>query len=509
MSSLTGQLIVGQPAKKNVRVLAILMALVIAIGGSISFAPSASADTGGYPYASYNGPGTDPSQSWWTDSSSNGYSGYGYAYRNCTDYVAWKLQSLGVADTKTRGLGNGNEWASRAAGRSGVTVDSTPAYGAAAVQTSGTYGHVAFVQSVNTDGTITVSEYNHGWPLDGNYGTRTGTASALGFVSFVHFGISASTGLSSSITGDNKADLIWYEAWSNNGQAKVIGTNSSGNGAAFSNAWFSGYAAPTWAGLGDFNGDGKTDLAWYESWNNGTLKVLFSNGSGFSSSVTWFSGFSAPKWADVGDFTGDGKDDIAWYEDWNNGGTLKVIPTNANGNGPNASITWFSGYSAPDWADVGDLTGDGKDDIGWYESWNNGSLKVLVTNNSGSGVASGNVWFSGYSKPTWAAIGNFSGDNKKDIAWYEDWNSGGKLSVLPSNGGGFNSSITWFTGFAKPTRAFAADFNGDGRDDIGWYEASQENGRLKVIPTKSDGTGTQPTITWFTGYAAPTWAAAG
>ena len=312
-----------------------------------------------------------------------------------------------------------------------------------------------------------------------------------------------------SLTGDTKADLIWYEAWSNNGQAKVIGTNSSGNGAAFSNAWFSGYAAPTWAGLGDFNGDSKTDLAWYEGWNNGTLKVLFSNGSGFSSSTTWFSGFATPKWADIGDFTGDGKDDIAWYEDWNNGGTLKVIPTNSSGNGPNASITWFSGISAPDWADVGDLTGDGKDDVGWYEGWNNGSLKVIVTNSSGNGAASSNVWFSGYSKPTWAAIGNFSSDSKKDIAWYEDWNSGGKLSVLPSNGSGLNSSVTWFTGFAKPTRAFAADFNGDGRDDIGWYEASQENGRLKVIPTKSDGTGTQPTITWFTGYAAPTWAAAG
>lgn len=361
---------------------------------------------------------------------------------------------------------------------------------------------------------------NGGMPFDSAHNARicgapdlmaSGPSSGNGVwsgTSFTDASCGAASASSSSVTGDNKADIIWYEQWNNGGQAKVIATNSSGSGPASGNVWFSGYAKPDWAGTGDFNGDGKTDLAWYESWNNGTLKVLFSNGTSYSSSIVWFSGFGKPKWAGVGDFTGDGKDDIAWYEDWNNGGTLKVIPTNAAGNGANASITWFSGFSAPDWADIGDLTGDGKDDIAWYEGWNNGSLKVIVTNSSGTGSASGNTWFSGYGAPTWAAIGNFSGDGKEDIAWYEDWNSGGKVTILPSNGAGTNPGISWFSGYAKPDRAFAADFTGDGRDDIAWYEG-WNNGTLKVIPTKTDGTGTGTPITWFSGYGAPTWAAAG
>lgn len=154
-------------------------------------------ETGGYPYAGISGPGTNAAESYWTDSSGNPQSPYGYYYRNCTDYVAWKLQSLGVADAKTRGLGHGGVWAVNAEGRAGVTVNTTPAYGAAAVSTAGTFGHVAFVEAVHSNGTITVSEYN--WQLgngtfDGNYHQQTGTPASMGLTKFVHFGLNPGPG---------------------------------------------------------------------------------------------------------------------------------------------------------------------------------------------------------------------------------------------------------------------------------------------------------------------------
>ncbi len=100
----------------------------------------------------------------------------GYAYRNCTDYVAWKLQSLGVPDNKTRGLGNGGQWYDKAP-NNGLTRGTTPQVGDAAVVPSGTpgfgiYGHVAYVEAVNYDKngnvtTITISEYNN--DLQGDY----------------------------------------------------------------------------------------------------------------------------------------------------------------------------------------------------------------------------------------------------------------------------------------------------------------------------------------------------
>jgi surface antigen len=108
---------------------------------------------------------------------------YGYDYRNCTDYVAWKLSTLGVKPAQYKGLGNGNTWGTYAASH-GLTDDDTPKVGSVAVSISGKDGHVAFVTGVSGT-TITVAQYNQG--MDGNYSTQSGTATGLGFSSFVHF----------------------------------------------------------------------------------------------------------------------------------------------------------------------------------------------------------------------------------------------------------------------------------------------------------------------------------
>jgi surface antigen len=105
---------------------------------------------------------------------------YGYAYRNCTDYVAWELASLGVPSNVYKGHGNGAGWAKVA----GLVTNTNPAVGAVAVQTSGTFGHVAFISAV-VGSTITVSEYNHG--ENGTYDSRSGTLSGLGFNDVTHF----------------------------------------------------------------------------------------------------------------------------------------------------------------------------------------------------------------------------------------------------------------------------------------------------------------------------------
>ena len=117
---------------------------------------------------------------------------YGYAYRNCTDYVAWKLADLGAPASIYRGHGNGAGWASVA----GLVTDTTPSIGAVAVQTSGKFGHVAFITGVSGS-TVTVSEYNYG--ENGTYDSRSGTLSGLGFNKVTHFE-SYETGGGSSIT---------------------------------------------------------------------------------------------------------------------------------------------------------------------------------------------------------------------------------------------------------------------------------------------------------------------
>lgn len=81
-----------------------------------------------------------------------------YTYGYCTWYVKNMRGS-----TLPNGLGNANTWYSRAASM-GMAVGSTPKAGAVGTTTRGALGHVVYVHSVNSDGTINISDMNYqGW----------------------------------------------------------------------------------------------------------------------------------------------------------------------------------------------------------------------------------------------------------------------------------------------------------------------------------------------------------
>lgn len=143
---------------------------------------------GGYPWG--NAPclstgqvkGWCPDYEWGYNGSYMNWQTGGYAYRNCTDWVSFRIRSSGRH--VPGGLGNANQWDDRAPGF-GYQVSGTPRVGAAAVSNSGFYGHVMYVESVNGDGSILVSDYNRAGP--GEYGLNTlsaGTASSLRYVYF-------------------------------------------------------------------------------------------------------------------------------------------------------------------------------------------------------------------------------------------------------------------------------------------------------------------------------------
>lgn len=80
-------------------------------------------------------------------------SGNLYAPGYCTWYVKNKRPDL------PNNLGNANTWVSRASGQ-GYRTGSTPQVGAVAYQPASSLGHVAYVEAVHNDGTVTVSEMN-------------------------------------------------------------------------------------------------------------------------------------------------------------------------------------------------------------------------------------------------------------------------------------------------------------------------------------------------------------
>ena len=139
-----------------------------ALGGGVSI-PGGIPGGGGYPGVWANAPLDAYVDPW------------GLYTRECVSYVAWKIHSTGRYVPHFGGAGNANQWPSTAA-RHGIPSGSTPKAGAAAVMSVGTYGHVMYVESVNGDGTITVSDYNFAW--DGLYRNYTRSASGLTYIYF-------------------------------------------------------------------------------------------------------------------------------------------------------------------------------------------------------------------------------------------------------------------------------------------------------------------------------------
>lgn len=107
---------------------------------------------------------------------------WGMYNRECVSYVAWKVYESGRFMPYWGGRGNANQWDDNARS-AGIPVDSTPRAGSAAVSNSGYYGHIMWVESVNPNGTINVSQYN--WGLDGRY-SEAYNLSPAGLV-FIHF----------------------------------------------------------------------------------------------------------------------------------------------------------------------------------------------------------------------------------------------------------------------------------------------------------------------------------
>lgn len=91
----------------------------------------------------------------------------------CTSYAGWKAQEFfGIYISN---WGNAKDWGTSAR-RAGYVVDNNPTPHSIAYSTTGIYGHVMWVESVNANGTINLTEYNNSASsksgLPGDFGAR-------------------------------------------------------------------------------------------------------------------------------------------------------------------------------------------------------------------------------------------------------------------------------------------------------------------------------------------------
>jgi hypothetical protein len=272
-----------------------------------------------------------------------------------------------------------------------------------------------------------------------------------------------------------------------NGNA-ILGTgqlSGSSSGIAFANAstisfpgaqeFDSGITA-----VGDFNGDGKPDLAVLSSYPNGGVTILLGNGDGtFSpakgSPITTFSNpvqtVSSPYSIAAGDFNGDGKLDLA-VED----GYGYVTTLLGNGDGSFAvGTSQFSGCYAPVSLVVADFNRDGKLDLALpctqttYQTFVSNGVIILLGNGNGNFTeANGGPVVLNDGTPTWAAVGDFNGDGIPDLAVADDNSAENSVTILTGNGDGtFAPALgSPVAGGLNPFSLAVGDFDGSGHQDL-------------------------------------------
>lgn len=111
---------------------------------------------------------------------------WGMYNRECVSYTAWKVYESGRFMPYWGGRGDAKKWDDNARA-AGIPVDTSPRPGDVAVSNSGTWGHTMYVEAVNSDGSIYVSDYNQ--QLDGAYRSYTISRSTINARSlvFIHF----------------------------------------------------------------------------------------------------------------------------------------------------------------------------------------------------------------------------------------------------------------------------------------------------------------------------------
>lgn len=140
-------------------------------GGKI---PAGVPGGGGYPGKWANAPMDTIIDSW------------GMYNRECVSWTAFKVYASGRYMPYWGGYGNANQWDDNARA-SGIPVDGSPRKGDVAVSNSGTWGHVMYVESVASDGSIYVSDYNQQYDgLYREYWISAATVSSKNLV-FIHF----------------------------------------------------------------------------------------------------------------------------------------------------------------------------------------------------------------------------------------------------------------------------------------------------------------------------------
>jgi len=250
---------------------------------------------------------------------------------------------------------------------------------------------------------------------------------------------------------DGKIDLAVVNRWTYN--VSILLGDGTGNFTPFSYPFAYN---PFTVAVGDFNGDGHLDLA--TAGDDDAVAILLGDGTGnFTPGPLLPAG--AWDWdIAIGDFNRDGKLDLVTADYRNN--TVCILLGDGTGNFTLTSV--LPAGNTPTSVAVGDFNGDGNLDLA---VGNDGSATVSILLGDGTGnftLASSAVG----TAPWGVALGDFNGDSKLDLAVANLGNSTAYVELGDGNGNFHLVSNLGLGDWGTAYSAAVGDFNGDGKMDF-------------------------------------------
>jgi hypothetical protein len=250
--------------------------------------------------------------------------------------------------------------------------------------------------------------------------------------------------------------------------------------------------------VGDLNGDGMPDMVVANSITpNGTVSVFLNDGHGGFGAATQYAAGNNPKAIVLGDFNGDGKLDIAVGDKVVPWGTVAVLFGDGHGS-----------FSAPTFTLVGpvvslaagDFNGDGHLDLVAIDQYAGYSAAVELLNNGQGGFQQPRGFYTDLMGSSVAAA-DFNGDGKLDLAIANSVLPNGYVTVLDGDGQGGFTKVGQFASGINSKCVAVGDLNGDGRPDLvvadtalttGGVGVLLNNGQGGFLPVSVYGAGTNP-----------------